>query len=291
MLVGRLRSLGYAVEEAADGEQALARLGRGGIDVALLDLRLPRLDAARLLQRLRQKTPAEELPVLVLGTSDRNPELLRALAEGANDYALKGGDVEVLAARLRNLTLLRRTALKAQHAAAAAAASPHGAQDVEPGPEFSFDLSPDGRFRDLSAAGVAALGYPADQLLGRPLFDLVHQQDVAVLRRDSPPGHPLPDAPTVLFRFKRPDGRHIWLEVQPRKNPDPRTGGLRGVWCIGQDVSKRVEGQRAPEPGLAVTVDDRRERARLTNLLARSGYALVEGQEGALRIVRLPTKA
>ena len=291
MLVGRLRSLGYAVEEAADGEQALARLGRGGIDVALLDLRLPRLDAARLLQRLRQKTPAEELPVLVLCTSDRNPELLRALAEGANDYALKGGDVEVLAARLRNLTLLRRTALKAQQAAAAAAASPHGAQDAEPGPEFSFDLSPDGRFRDLSAAGVAALGYPAEQLLGRPLFDLVHQQDVAVLRRDSPPGHPLPDAPTVLFRFKRPDGRHIWLEVQPRKNPDPRTGGLRGVWCIGQDVTKRVEGQRAPEPGLAVTVDDRRERARLTNLLARSGYALVEGQEGALRIVRLPTKA
>ena len=63
------------------------------------------------------------------------------------------------------------------------------------------------------------------------------------------------------------------------------------MWCIGQDVSKRVEGQRAPEPGLAVTVDDRRERARLTNLLARSGSALVEGQEGALRIVRLPTKA
>lgn len=295
MLVGRLRSLGYAVEEAADGEQALSRLARGGIDVALLDLRLPRLDAARLLHRLRQQTPAEELPVLVLGTSDRNPELLRALAEGANDYALKGGDVEVLAARLRNLTLLRRTALKAQQAVAAAAAAAanaaQGGHDAEPGPEFSFDLSPDGRFRDLSAAGVAALGYPAEQLLGRPLFDLVHQQDAAVLRRDAPPGHPLPDAPTVLFRFKRPDGRHIWLEVQPRKNPDPRTGGLRGVWCIGQDVSKRVEGQRAPEPGIAVSVDDRRERARLTNLLARSGYALVEGQEGALRIVRLPTKS
>src|SRR5574337_309879 len=67
--------------------QGIERLGRGGVDLVLLDFSLPDglgLDSFR---RLRQRHP--EVPIIVLTSLDDDALALRAVAEGAQDYLVK----------------------------------------------------------------------------------------------------------------------------------------------------------------------------------------------------------
>jgi CheY-like chemotaxis protein len=59
-----LEDAGYAVEVAADGEEALAAIDRGVPALLLLDVRMPRLDGIAVLERLRQRSPS--FPVIVI---------------------------------------------------------------------------------------------------------------------------------------------------------------------------------------------------------------------------------
>jgi DNA-binding NarL/FixJ family response regulator len=75
------------VAEGEDGDDALALVAAGGIDVLLLDLRMPRRDGIATLEALRGRGDA--VPVLVLTTFDDDDLVLRALRAGARGYLLK----------------------------------------------------------------------------------------------------------------------------------------------------------------------------------------------------------
>ena len=73
--------------EAADGEEALERLGELKPDVMLLDLRMPRLDGLGVLRALQGKADAP--PTLILTTFDDDESVLEGLRLGAKGYLLK----------------------------------------------------------------------------------------------------------------------------------------------------------------------------------------------------------
>ncbi|QDB79863.1 response regulator transcription factor [Georgenia wutianyii] len=73
--------------EGEDGEDALAIVAAGDVDVLLLDLRMPRRDGIAVLEELRERDL--RLPVLVLTTFDDDELVLRALRAGARGYLLK----------------------------------------------------------------------------------------------------------------------------------------------------------------------------------------------------------
>jgi len=73
--------------EGEDGEEALALVAAGDVDVLLLDLRMPRRDGIAVLEELRERDLG--LPVLVLTTFDDDELVLRALRAGARGYLLK----------------------------------------------------------------------------------------------------------------------------------------------------------------------------------------------------------
>ncbi|WP_223409631.1 response regulator [Occultella gossypii] len=75
------------VGEAADGDEALDLLDATGVDVLLLDLRMPRRDGIATLEALAERGSA--VPVLVLTTFDDDELVLRALRAGAKGYLLK----------------------------------------------------------------------------------------------------------------------------------------------------------------------------------------------------------
>lgn len=82
-----LAQAGHSVEEAGDGPAALARAERGGLDLVLLDIRLPGMDGKQILRQLREKVPA--LPVIMVsgyGSVDSAVEVLRL---GASHYLSK----------------------------------------------------------------------------------------------------------------------------------------------------------------------------------------------------------
>ncbi|WP_433433504.1 response regulator [Nonomuraea sp. CA-141351] len=75
------------VGEAGDGLEALAVVDRTSPDVVLTDLRMPRMNGAELIRRLREQSPG--VRVLVLTTYDNDVDVLPAIEEGATGYLLK----------------------------------------------------------------------------------------------------------------------------------------------------------------------------------------------------------
>ena len=83
----QLRSLGYSVDTAGDGEAGLARLQRRKYDLVLLDVWMPGLDGLEVLARMRS---APESPRVVVMTADDAPQtLLKAIRERAYRFVTK----------------------------------------------------------------------------------------------------------------------------------------------------------------------------------------------------------
>ena len=87
-LKGLLEDEGLEVVEAADGEQALAQIEKGGISLVVSDVRMPKLDGLGLLERV-QALP-EPRPPVILVTAHGNERLaVEAIKRGAYDYFKK----------------------------------------------------------------------------------------------------------------------------------------------------------------------------------------------------------
>ena len=100
-----LREDGYAVDEAADGEEGLFKATSWPYDALVLDLMLPKLDGWQLLGELRRE---HKTPVLILTARDTVADVVRGLDGGADDYLVKPFHLAELLARVRSL--IRRAA-------------------------------------------------------------------------------------------------------------------------------------------------------------------------------------
>ena len=100
-----LREQGYAVDEAADGEEGLFRAKSWEYDAIVLDLMLPKMNGWQLLGALRRE---KKTPVLILTARDAVADRVRGLDSGADDYLVKPFELSELFARLR--ALIRRAA-------------------------------------------------------------------------------------------------------------------------------------------------------------------------------------
>lgn len=94
----------YAVDTAADGEQARCLALESEYDAVVLDLNLPKLDGLEVLRSIRSRKP--NLPVLVLTARSRIEDRVQALDGGADDCLNKPFSFTELSARVR--ALLRR---------------------------------------------------------------------------------------------------------------------------------------------------------------------------------------
>jgi DNA-binding response OmpR family regulator len=107
-LVKALREDGYAVDDAADGEEGLYKAEGCDYDAVVLDIMLPRLDGREVLRRLRQ---SKKTPVMMLTARGSIRDRVHGLDSGADDYLAKPFDLRELSARIE--ALLRRSALPA----------------------------------------------------------------------------------------------------------------------------------------------------------------------------------
>jgi two-component system, OmpR family, response regulator len=108
-LTQALREEGYAVDSAADGEDALYKAEGCDYDGILLDVMLPVMDGWEMLRRLRK---TKKTPVLMLTARDAVRDRVRGLDTGADDYMVKPFELDELLARLR--ALIRRSVSQAQ---------------------------------------------------------------------------------------------------------------------------------------------------------------------------------
>ncbi|MCY1018749.1 sigma-54-dependent transcriptional regulator [Pyxidicoccus sp. MSG2] len=105
-LRGMFEDAGLDVEEAADGEAGLERLKRGGVDLVVSDLRMPRMDGLELLRQSRSLVPVPKVILVTAHGSERHA--VEAMKLGALDYFRKPFVVdEVLAVVRRAVGLVR----------------------------------------------------------------------------------------------------------------------------------------------------------------------------------------
>jgi len=109
-----LEQEGYHVRTFTDGAAALTALTTTPPDLAILDIKMPRMDGLELLRRLRQ---AQDLPVIFLTSKDEEIDELMGLNAGADDYIRKPFSQRLLLERVR--AVLRRAEGKSGPAPAA----------------------------------------------------------------------------------------------------------------------------------------------------------------------------
>ena len=95
-----LEKEGFNVQTYLDGESALIGLSRTPPDLAVIDIKMPKMDGEELLKKLRKKT---SLPVIFLTSKDDEIDELLGLKLGADDFIKKSGgfSIKVLIERIR----------------------------------------------------------------------------------------------------------------------------------------------------------------------------------------------
>ena len=95
-----LEKEGYNVQTYLDGESALIGLTRTPPDLAIVDIKMPKMDGEELLKKLRKKS---SLPVIFLTSKDEEVDELLGLKLGADDFIKKSGgfSIKVLIERIR----------------------------------------------------------------------------------------------------------------------------------------------------------------------------------------------
>jgi two-component system response regulator ChvI len=102
-----LEAEGWKVRTYKDGEEALKGIVDAPPDLAVLDIKMPRMDGLELLKKLRKETA---LPVIFLTSKDTEIDEVLGLRTGADDYIRKPFSQRLLIERIR--TLLRRSEMR-----------------------------------------------------------------------------------------------------------------------------------------------------------------------------------
>ena len=114
-----LQTEGFLTRVYSDGESALKALIENPPELAVLDIKMPKMDGLELLRRLREKS---QIPVIFLTSKDDELDEALGLAMGADDYIAKPFSQRLLIARIR--AILRRTEPAQPVAEGAAPAEP-----------------------------------------------------------------------------------------------------------------------------------------------------------------------
>ncbi|MCH7956191.1 MAG: response regulator transcription factor [Proteobacteria bacterium] len=101
-----LEAEGFIVETYTGGADALEALGRRPVDLAIVDIKMPRMDGMEFLEQLRRKNG---LPVIFLTSKDEEIDEVLGLRMGADDYITKPFSQRLLIERIR--AVLRRREL------------------------------------------------------------------------------------------------------------------------------------------------------------------------------------
>ncbi|MSR19564.1 MAG: response regulator [Gemmatimonadetes bacterium] len=101
-----VRGFGYDVELAADGIEAIAKVGLG-VDLLLTDGHMPNMDGFAVARRIRQTKRSDELPIVMVTSLEARQDGLRAYEVGINDFINKPVDPTELRLRLKWLLELK----------------------------------------------------------------------------------------------------------------------------------------------------------------------------------------
>ena len=236
-----LRTAGFVVELAVDGELALAAAKRVRPSLILSDVMMPKLDGYGLLAALRNDPGLRDTPVLLLSARAGEEAKIEGLSAGADDYLVKPFSARELLARVRanlDTAAIRRESLRAESELRLQAQT---AQERVEGILASINdgflaLDDDWRFIYVNASAERLLGRSAQDLLGKIFWDEYP------LNADSEFGancrRAMSERISVAFEDYQPSS-HRWFDLRVFPSRD---GGLSVYF---QDITDRKNAEDA----------------------------------------------
>lgn len=157
----RLEGDGYRVDQATDGEDGLFQASEYPVDLAIVDLGLPKLSGLAVVQQLR--AAGRKIPILILTARGSWQDKVTGLEAGADDYLVKPFEYPELAARIK--ALLRR--------------SMHAGGDVLSVGPVSLDIPAQAARLNGVAMDLTAFEYRVLEFLVRERARVVSKQELA----------------------------------------------------------------------------------------------------------------
>jgi diguanylate cyclase (GGDEF)-like protein/PAS domain S-box-containing protein len=165
------------VTQCASGREAIEAIGRGTVDLVLLDLNLPDTTGLDVLRRLREASP--EPTVIVVSGDDRIDSAIATLTCGAHEYVRKPFEPVALVRCVENAIAVRKLAwentamrMRLEHSERL------HRYFVDNSPDLIFALDPQGRFRFVNDRVVTLLGYSREELFGMHYSTIVDEEDL-----------------------------------------------------------------------------------------------------------------
>ena len=100
LAVDQLQFLGYQVEVARDGKEALDKVDESRPDLIVLDIMMPKIDGYEVCRRLKSAIGTRDIPILMLSAKGQIQDKVMGLDVGADDYLPKPYDLDELKARI-----------------------------------------------------------------------------------------------------------------------------------------------------------------------------------------------
>ena len=101
VLAYNLEAEGFAVTQAADGEEAMLLVDEAAPDIIILDWMMPNLSGIEVCRRLKMRPETRAIPIILLSARAEEVDRIRGLETGADDYVVKPYSVLELMARAR----------------------------------------------------------------------------------------------------------------------------------------------------------------------------------------------
>jgi PAS domain S-box-containing protein len=265
----QIASKGYKVIAVASGHEALSKLKSNYIDLVLLDINMPEMSGNEVLKLIRADYSALNLPVLMLTGSEETESMLNAFRLGANDYLIKHGNIDILAARietqlsLKNMNTmlmvkqsdLRREYVQTRarleldrvdmkkeidHRLSAEMALIQSEKrykvlyDNTPAMYFSLDLS--GFILSVNRYGAYVLGYHREELIGQNIIGLYEKQERKTIQQYL---HDVVSSPENFYRWQLNKINKESMPVLVRETARlvENITGEKNILMVGVDIS------------------------------------------------------
>ncbi len=237
LLMGEaLRLAGFDVEEAEDGEAALAAVSRRQPDVVLLDVIMPKLDGFSVCLELRKQPKTEHIPVLMVTGLDDTDSIRRAFASGATNFITKPINWTTLGYHVNYLLRASRAFSELRESRA------YYNTILEDIPVFVCRWAPDGTIRFVNAAYCRYFDKSAEELIGHSFMPLVPEEDLEKIRQhiaSIDAGRPMA---SLEHRVIRADGEVRWQRWTNRALFD-EDGNITGYQSVGEDITEQKEAE------------------------------------------------
>lgn len=104
---------------------------------------------------------------------------------------------------------------------------------------------PDGSFLYVSPASLIALGYKPEELMGKNIYKLIHNDDLSKIKRAFTRRHVNTSNKPLVYRIKRKEGEYRWFESNLRLIMDEQSRAIHEIQLASRDVTDRILDKKA----------------------------------------------